>query len=141
MMFFFDYLYMECCDYYKKYKSEQALEEWKISALFIIAGATALIGGVIDILVYHYIIKLKVEYNNDLGHDFFLYSKIGTIAIFIILFILFWIRYKKYTSYEEILDKVRQLSKTKRTMFHLLVLLYLLASLPLFIFCAWCFSP
>lgn len=141
MIFFFDYLYMQCCDYYKKYKSEQALEEWKISALFIVAGATALIVGVMNILMYHYIIKPKIECEQELVDDFFLYSKIGTIVIFIVLFILFWIRYKKYTNYEEILDKVRQLSRTKKTMFHLLILLYLLASLPLFIFVAWYFSP
>ena len=52
------------------------------------------------------------------------------------ILVLVGLRYWKFTSYEEIREKVKELSKTKKIIADLLLILYVIISLPIFIYFA-----
>ena len=52
------------------------------------------------------------------------------------ILVLVVLRYWKFTSYEEIREKVKELSKTKKIIADILLILYVIISLPIFIYFA-----
>ncbi len=52
------------------------------------------------------------------------------------ILVLVGLRYWKFTSYEEIREKVKELSKTKKIIADILLILYVIISLPIFIYFA-----
>ena len=52
------------------------------------------------------------------------------------ILVLVGLRYWKFTSYEEIREKVKELSKTKKIIAAILLILYVIISLPIFIYFA-----
>lgn len=142
MISFFDYLYYQCCNYYKGHRSEQALDLWRTSAVIIVAGSITLVIGSMTLLGYQIFIKNNLEPNSvEINNKIQFHLTIITIIIFVLWWIIFGIRYNKFITYEQIVDKVRKLSKTRRVVLHILVFIYLFMSLPLFLIFAACFSP
>ena len=141
MIFFFDYLYLISCDYYKSFKSERDLQTWRSGGLTIVSGSTALVSGLINLLVFEFFIKQRAQDNEELIDGSFFYLKAIFIGVFVVGLILFGIRYKKYITYEQIVAKVRGLNNMQKVILNILVSVYLFTTLPLFIFVAWYFSP
>lgn len=126
MMFFFDYLYFQCCNYYKGHKDEQALDMWRISAIIIVALSTALVIASMTLLGYQLFIKNDLEPKSvDMRNAMQFYLTITSLVIFILLWIIFGIRYNKFITYEKIVDKVRELSDKRKMVLHILVFIYL----------------
>lgn len=141
MIFFFDYLYMQCCDLYRRNKIERASGSWGESGMMMVAGSTALVIGLINLLVFEFFFKPEIQHREELAGEAIFYLKAIAIGVFVVCLIIFGIRYKKYITYEQIVAKVRKLNKIQRIILNVLVGIYLFTALPLFLFFAWYFSP
>lgn len=141
MIFFFDYLYFQCCDYYKGFKTERASGFWRESGMMMVALSSALIIGLINLLIFEFFFKPEIQHNEELIDEAIFYLKAIAIGVFAMFIILSYVRYKKYITYEQIVAKVRKLNKIQRIILNVLVGIYLFTALPLFLFFAWYFSP
>lgn len=140
MTFFFDYLYIQGCDLYRRDKIGRANGSWRESGIMVVALSSSLTMGLINLLVFEFFFKPEIQHSKELVDEGFYYLKIIIFIIFIIFIILFGIRYKKYITYEQIVAKVRELNNMQKVILNILVGVYLFTALPLFIFVAWYFS-
>lgn len=141
MIFFFDYLYMQCSFYYKAHKSERNLDMWKISASAAVAGSTAFVIWFVNILIYDFFIQEYFGNDAQTNRAIHFFLSIITIVLFILLMIIFGIRYSRFITYEQIVGKVRKLSKPQKVFLHIMVLIYLFTSLPLLLLYVICTGP
>lgn len=141
MIFFFDYLYMQCCDLYKRDKHERLDGSWRISGMMMVAGTTSWVTAFIIMFIFKTFFLESIRDDRELVLDFMLYFKVIIVVILLLLFLVLGIRYKKFITYEQIVGKVRELSKIQKVILNILVGVYLFTALPLFIIYAIYVSP
>ncbi|AYZ10817.1 hypothetical protein [Chryseobacterium arthrosphaerae] len=118
-MILIDYLYYQFTNFYYQFEKDGTHRGSGI----ILTGALLCWN-----LVFFIIISDKY-FNTNLGP-----SNKYVLIIYCLPIILFLgLRYSKFTSYEEINEKVQKFSKTKKTIADILLIIYVIISLPVFI--------
>ena len=122
-MLFIDAMYILCCNFYKKREANI----FKVSGLillgFVFLTNTMLIGYMLP-SVFSKRFEIDYVYNN--GY----YIIFGSEFLFLIVL---YLRYFKITNYDEVVNKMYSLTPTKRNIYSITALVYILISIGLFI--------
>lgn len=116
-MLFIDFLYLVCCQFYKKREKDS----YKSSGLILLAGVFFFNGlGLIFIFSY----GLKILSSNQS----YMWEVIAAVTYLVIILPLLYFRYYRKTSYDAILVKANSLSEKTKAFFYLTSLVYVLFS-------------
>nr|WP_314498417.1 hypothetical protein [uncultured Chryseobacterium sp.] len=118
-MIFIDYLYYQFANFYKYFEKDGTHK----------ASGIILTCGMLCWNLIFFIIILDNYFIANLGPK----NKYFLIMYCLPIISLITLRYWKYTSYEEIDKKIKSFSKNKRIVWDVLLILYVIISLPLFI--------
>lgn len=118
-MILIDYLYYQFTNFYKYFEKDGTHK----------ASGIILTCGMLCWNLIFLIIILDNYFNVNLGPK----NKYFLLIYCLPIILLIGLRYWKYTSYEEIDKKIKSFSKNKRIVWDVLLILYVIISLPLFI--------
>lgn len=117
-----DFLYYQFTNFYKYFEKDGTHK----------ASGIILTCGMLCWNLIFLIIILDNYFNANLGPK----NKYFLLAYCLPIILLIGLRYWKFTSYEEIREKVKGFSNTKKIIADILLILYVIISLPVFIYFA-----
>ncbi|ROI04546.1 MULTISPECIES: hypothetical protein [unclassified Chryseobacterium] len=118
-MIFTDYIYYQLTNFYKNFNNDGAEKGYGV----------VMACGLPCLNIIFLIIILDNYFNTNLGPS----NKYSLILYCLPLILLLGLRYWKFTSYEEIKEKAQKFSKTRRTIADILLIIYVIVSIPVFI--------
>lgn len=121
-MILIDFLYYQFTNFYKYFEKDGTHK----------ASGIILTCGMLCWNLIFLIIILDNYFNANLGSK----NKYFLLVYCLPIILLIGLRYWKFTSYEEIREKVKSFSNTKKIIADILLILYVIISLPVFIYFA-----
>jgi len=115
-MIFLDFLYIVCCDYYKKNEPDL----FKFSGLLLLTLVFLLNVILCSILLYDFKI---------IDHDPYKYRYYWIGINSLVIFLFLYLRYYKVINYEDVNNKSFSLSEGRRNRYYRLAILYILLSI------------
>lgn len=115
-MIFLDFLYLVCCDYYKKNEPDL----FKFSGLILLSTVFLLNIVFLSIVLSDVVIS---EHNLHKYRYYWVWT-----SVFVLLLLLY-IQYYKMTNYEDVNNKSFLLSESRRNIYYRLAVLYILLSI------------
>lgn len=115
-MIFLDFLYLVCCDYYRKNEPDL----FKFSGLILLSTVFFLNIIFLSIVLSDIVIS---------EHNFYKYRYYWAWISFLGILLVLYIRYYKMTNYEKVNNKSFSLSESRRNLYYRFSVLYILLSI------------
>ncbi|MFP3833594.1 hypothetical protein [Chryseobacterium sp. SIMBA_028] len=121
-MFFLDYLYYQFTNFYYYFEKDGT---HKASGIILTCG-----------MLSWNLIFLMIVFDRFYAKNLIPDNKYAMLLYCLPIILLIGLRYWKFTSYEEIREKVKSFSNTTKIIADILLILYVIISLPVFIYIA-----